>query len=77
MGLRQGALGGVGQQVMDSSPKTKHAPRGQATRPCPVCGSVPHEVLYQQRFEQFAAGSERFGPGVPLILLYEVANGPD
>ena len=26
-------------------------------RPCPVCGSVAHEVLFEQRFEVFAAGS--------------------
>lgn len=26
-------------------------------RPCPVCGSVVHDVLYEQRFEHFAAGS--------------------
>ena len=57
MGLRQGALGQVGQQVMDSSPKAKPAPSGQPTRPCPVCGSVEHEVLYRQRFEHFTAGS--------------------
>jgi SAM-dependent methyltransferase len=28
-----------------------------AIRPCPVCGSVLHDVLYEQRFEDFAAGS--------------------
>jgi 2-polyprenyl-3-methyl-5-hydroxy-6-metoxy-1,4-benzoquinol methylase len=42
---------------MDSSSKTEPAPSGQPTRPCPVCGSVEHEVLYKQRFEHFAAGS--------------------
>ena len=26
-------------------------------RPCPVCDSVVHDVLYEQRFEDFAAGS--------------------
>lgn len=26
-------------------------------RPCPVCGSILHDVLYRQRFEDFAAGS--------------------
>jgi SAM-dependent methyltransferase len=26
-------------------------------RPCPVCGSVLHDVLYEQRFEEFTAGS--------------------
>ncbi len=42
---------------MGSSSKIEPAPSGQPTRPCPVCGSVQHEVLYQQRFEPFAAGS--------------------
>jgi SAM-dependent methyltransferase len=42
---------------MDSSSKTELAPSGQTTRPCPVCGSVLHEILYKQRFERFAAGS--------------------
>src|ERR1035437_2668178 len=57
MGLRQGALGDLGRQVMDSSSRTEPAPSGQPTRPCPVCGSVQHEVLYRQRFEHFTAGS--------------------
>lgn len=26
-------------------------------RPCPVCASTDHELLYEQRFESFAAGS--------------------
>jgi SAM-dependent methyltransferase len=30
---------------------------GGSTRPCPVCGSLRQDVLYQQRFEEFAAGS--------------------
>jgi hypothetical protein len=47
MGLRQGALGDVGEQVMNSSSKTEPAPSGQPTT------------------------------GVPLILLYGVADGPD
>jgi len=42
---------------MDSSSKAQPASSGQPTRPCPVCGSVRHELLYQQRFEHFAAGS--------------------
>src|SRR5450759_2819775 len=42
---------------MDSSSKTKPAPSAQPTRLCPVCGSVRHELLYQQRFEHFTAGS--------------------
>ena len=56
MGLRPGAVGGVGWQVMDS-PKAQPASSGQRRRPCPVCGSVQQEVLYEQRFEHFAAGS--------------------
>ncbi len=32
-------------------------PSGQRVRPCPVCGSVSQDLLYQQRFEHFAAGS--------------------
>ena len=50
-------MGGLEQEVMDSSSRTEPALSGQPTRPCPVCGSVLHEVLYQQRFEHFAAGS--------------------
>jgi SAM-dependent methyltransferase len=42
---------------MASSSETRSAPRGQSARPCPVCGSILHEVLYRQRFERFAAGS--------------------
>ena len=30
---------------------------GQPVRACPVCASTEHDVLYQQRFEDFAAGS--------------------
>jgi 2-polyprenyl-3-methyl-5-hydroxy-6-metoxy-1,4-benzoquinol methylase len=29
----------------------------RSTRPCPVCASTAHDVLYEQRFEEFAAGS--------------------
>jgi SAM-dependent methyltransferase len=29
----------------------------RAIRPCPVCGSLLHDVLYEQRFEAFAVGS--------------------
>ena len=42
--------------MMDSSLATP-ALGGRPIRPCPVCGSVVHDVLYQQRFEHFAAGS--------------------
>jgi SAM-dependent methyltransferase len=27
------------------------------TRPCPACAYLEHDILYEQRFEQFAAGS--------------------
>ena len=57
MGLRQGAMGGVGRQVMDLSPNAEPARSGQPVRSCPVCGSVAQEVLYEQRFEHFTAGS--------------------
>ena len=57
MGLGQGALGSLDQKVTDSSSQAKPARDGQPMRPCPVCGSVLHEVLYRQRFEPFAAGS--------------------
>ncbi len=30
---------------------------GRSIRPCPVCGSKEHDLLYEQRFEAFAAGS--------------------
>jgi len=30
---------------------------GKSIRPCPVCGGVLHDVLYEQRFEHFVAGS--------------------
>jgi SAM-dependent methyltransferase len=36
---------------------TESAPSEQPIRPCPVCGSALHDVLYQQRFEHFAEGS--------------------
>jgi 2-polyprenyl-3-methyl-5-hydroxy-6-metoxy-1,4-benzoquinol methylase len=42
---------------MEPTPGTEPAPSAQPIRPCPVCGSVLHEVLYQQRFEHFAQGS--------------------
>ena len=57
MGFRGCALGGVGQEVMGSLSRPESGSSGLPTRPCPVCGSVVREVLYEQRFEQFAAGS--------------------
>ena len=57
MGLRRSAVGRVDQTVTDSSSQAKPARGGQPVRPCPVCGSVLHDLLYEQRFEHFAAGS--------------------
>jgi 2-polyprenyl-3-methyl-5-hydroxy-6-metoxy-1,4-benzoquinol methylase len=42
---------------MEPTSRTEPAPSTQRVRPCPVCGSALHDVLYQQRFEHFAAGS--------------------
>ena len=56
MGLRRSALGGLDAEVTEPT-STKPAPNGQPIRPCPVCGSALHDVLYQQRFEHFAEGS--------------------
>jgi SAM-dependent methyltransferase len=50
-------VGGLDEEVMDTSSKAEPVPNGQPIRPCPVCGSAPHDVLYQQRFEHFAEGS--------------------
>lgn len=45
----------MASEVMDSA---AHPPTGgPSTRPCPVCASVEHDLLYEQRFEDFAAGS--------------------
>jgi SAM-dependent methyltransferase len=50
-------VGGLDQEVMAPMPRAEPAPNGQPLRPCPVCGSVSQDLLYQQRFELFAAGS--------------------
>ena len=42
---------------MDSSSRATLARDGRQIRHCPVCASVLHDLLYQQRFEHFAAGS--------------------
>ena len=57
MGLRRSAVGGLEQTVTPSSSWAESGPDGGPARPFPVCGSVLHDVLYQQRFEHFAAGS--------------------
>ncbi len=43
--------------MTDSPPQAKSARVEQPSRRCPVCGSALHDVLYEQRFEHFAAGS--------------------
>ena len=43
--------------MTDSASRAESARGGQPVRPCPVCGGVLHDALYQQRFEHFAAGS--------------------
>jgi SAM-dependent methyltransferase len=49
-------MGSVGEITDPASPAA--APSDERpTRPCPVCGSVLQDVLYEQRFEAFAAGS--------------------
>jgi SAM-dependent methyltransferase len=40
-----------------SAPQAKATSAAESIRPCPVCGSVLHDILYEQRFEEFAAGS--------------------
>jgi SAM-dependent methyltransferase len=42
---------------MDMSSELTPTPSAPSIRPCPVCGSLMLEVLYQQRFEHFVAGS--------------------
>ena len=49
-------MGCVGDEVSGSASPAKAKPPGPV-RPCPVCGSVLHDLLYAQRFEDFAAGS--------------------
>ena len=48
-------MGRVGEMTGPVSPAEPSD--GRPIRPCPVCGSVLHDVLYEQRFEAFAAGS--------------------
>jgi SAM-dependent methyltransferase len=38
-------------------PRAEPPPNGHPVRPCPGCGSLSHDLLYQQRFEHFAEGS--------------------
>ena len=49
-------MGRVGE-VTDPASQTAALASGRAIRPCPVCRSVLHDLLYEQRFEAFAAGS--------------------
>jgi SAM-dependent methyltransferase len=43
--------------MTDSASTAQATSASEPIRPCPVCGSVLHDVLYEQRFEDFAAGS--------------------
>ena len=45
------------------------AQRGAAPRPCPVCASQSHQLLYRQRFAKFAAGS--IGDGYDVVACAE------
>jgi 2-polyprenyl-3-methyl-5-hydroxy-6-metoxy-1,4-benzoquinol methylase len=53
---------------MGSSSKARPTSSEQTTRPCPICGSVEHDVLYRQRFEHFTAGSITDGYDVVVCL---------
>jgi SAM-dependent methyltransferase len=56
MGVWRSTLGGVGEGVSDAA--VQGGVQSTAfVRACPVCASVRHVLLYQQRFEDFAAGS--------------------
>jgi SAM-dependent methyltransferase len=50
-------VGSVGERVSGADLSVEGMPSGRPIRPCPVCGSVLHNVLYEQRFEDFMAGS--------------------
>lgn len=43
--------------MTDAASTAKATSAAEPIRPCPVCGSLRHDVLYEQRFEDFAAGS--------------------
>ena len=45
------------------------AERTLTPRPCPVCGSLSHQLLYRQRFARFAAGS--IGDGYDVVACGE------
>jgi SAM-dependent methyltransferase len=49
-------MGRMGEVTDPTSPAVLQSDE-RPIRPCPVCGSVLHDVLYEQRFEAFAAGS--------------------
>jgi 2-polyprenyl-3-methyl-5-hydroxy-6-metoxy-1,4-benzoquinol methylase len=50
-------VGGLDQDVTDSESRAAPVDGGHLVRPCPVCDGVLHDVLYQQHFEHFTAGS--------------------
>jgi len=50
-------VGGVEEDVTQSSSWAEPSHDARLVRPCPVCASVLHDVLYEQRFEDFTAGS--------------------
>jgi 2-polyprenyl-3-methyl-5-hydroxy-6-metoxy-1,4-benzoquinol methylase len=47
----------MGQGVTDRPEQDARGRGGRLVRRCPVCASTEHDLLYQQRFEDFAAGS--------------------
>ena len=50
-------MGCMGQGVTEPPVRAVDAAMARPVRPCPVCASTEHDLLYQQRFEDFAAGS--------------------
>ena len=55
---------GSGLVVEQAMPTTE-----RGARPCPVCGSMSHELLYRQRFAEFAAGS--IGDGYDVVACVD------
>ena len=50
-------MGRLEHEVTHSAPQATSASGERPIRPCPVCSSVSHDLLYEQRFEDFSAGS--------------------
>ena len=59
LGVRGGPVGGLGEQVISHCLRSHSlAPPTFPIRPCPVCGSVVHDLCCMlQRFDKFTAGS--------------------